>query len=231
MSLKIGGFQELSLLDYPGKISSIIFLLNCNFRCKYCYNADLLSVDSFTRSSRKEFSVSKVLNYLQSHKHMLDGVVITGGEPTVNPDVVEFIRKIKSIGLLVKLDTNGSNPTLLKQLIDEKLIDYIAMDIKAPLQKYKELCGYDNVSNIKASLEILKISNILREFRTTMWPQLTKEDILEITKLIPQEKLYLQHLSQDNALTDEARTIKNYTLLDIEEMVDSINHNCTILIR
>jgi len=231
MSLKVGGFQELSLLDYPGKVASIIFLINCNFRCKYCYNPDLLSDKHFNESNRKLFGAKKILHNLSSTKKMIDGVVITGGEPTVNPDLVEFIKEIKSMGLFVKLDTNGSNPAMLKRLIDEKLIDYVAMDIKSPLDKYAELCGYKDTDKIKESLEILKISNILREFRTTVWPTFDVNDIERIAKLIPGETLYLQQLLQPDALTDEAKTIKNYTRIDIEDLVKLVVSDCTIIVR
>lgn len=112
MTLKIGGFQGCSLQDYPRRVASIIFLVNCNFRCKYCYNIDLLSDANFKASKRKLYDNNKVLKYLERHKKMIDGVVITGGEPCVNIDLLSFIQKIKDLGLLVKLDTNGSNPEL-----------------------------------------------------------------------------------------------------------------------
>ena len=123
MCVKIGGVQKFSLLDYPDKISAIIFTAGCNFHCGYCHNPELFS-------SHSELDEDKVLGFLQSRQGKLDGVVITGGEPTLHKSLPEFIKRIKTLGFLVKLDTNGTNPDMLQSLIDSKMVDYVAMDIK-----------------------------------------------------------------------------------------------------
>nr|MCR5483901.1 anaerobic ribonucleoside-triphosphate reductase activating protein [Bacilli bacterium] len=131
--MRIFGLDKFSLLDYPGKVSSIIFLSGCNMNCSYCYNSDLI------RMGESNYSEEEILDFLNSRVGKIDGVVITGGEPTLNNDLIEFIKKIKKMGLLVKLDTNGSNPEMIKELLDNKLIDYVAMDVKTSLNKYNSV--------------------------------------------------------------------------------------------
>ena len=129
--MKISGFQKLTLLDYPGKIACIIFTQGCNYKCSYCQNSLLIPC-----SNEKLIDEEEVIDYLEKRKNLLDGIVISGGEPTVQCGLVNFIERVKKIGLLVKLDTNGSNPAIIKRLIDEGLVDYVAMDIKNSLNKY-----------------------------------------------------------------------------------------------
>jgi len=231
MVLKIGGFEELSLTDYPGKVSSVVFLLNCNFRCKYCYNVDLLSEANFAKSSRKLYNMTKVLDYLTDHKKMLEGVVISGGEPCLDSSLIDFIMRIKAIGLLVKLDTNGSNPDLLKTLLDNNMIDYVAMDIKAPFDKYKAICGYGGVNKIKRSIGLLKKSIVPHEFRTVVWPRFNKKDFKSISKLIVGEKWFLQPLQQSKGMFEEALTIKNFSKRDINDIVKSLGSGCKVVVR
>ncbi|HRY62996.1 MAG TPA: anaerobic ribonucleoside-triphosphate reductase activating protein, partial [Patescibacteria group bacterium] len=136
----IGGLQKTSLLDYPDKVSAIIFTIGCNFRCGFCYNSHLV-----TEINQADIIPEEVIwQFLGSRRKKLDAVVITGGEPTLQSDLLEFIKKIKSLGYLVKLDTNGTNPSILKKIIKAHLVDYLAMDIKAPLPKYAK------VVNVKA---------------------------------------------------------------------------------
>ena len=135
--MTIGGLQKLTLIDYPGKIACTVFLFGCNFKCPWCYNPELVlpeKIKKQTGISEKEF-----FNFLENRKGLLQGVVICGGEPTINQDLPKFIKKIKKMGYAVKLDTNGSNPKMLKELISKKLIDYVAMDIKFPQNRYSEL--------------------------------------------------------------------------------------------
>jgi pyruvate formate lyase activating enzyme len=166
----IKGLQKQTILDYPDKLACTIFTFGCNFRCGFCHNPELVIDDG-----RAEIKEDEIIEFLKNRKGFLDAVCITGGEPTLNKDLPDFIRKIKEIGFLVKLDTNGTNPEMLKQLIEDKLIDYIAMDIKAPLEKY------DIVTNTKVNKEnIQKSVNIIRnfpeyEFRTTVVPGLFEE--------------------------------------------------------
>lgn len=155
----IGGLQKSSLIDYPGKIAAVIFTQGCNFRCPYCHNPELVNGERGTINGKCHEMA--VLEFLKKRIGKLDGVVITGGEPTLHNNLPEFIKQIKNLGFAIKLDTNGTNPEMLKQLIDEKLIDYVAMDIKAPLDKYSEIvCTKVDTDKILKSIGILKNSNI-----------------------------------------------------------------------
>lgn len=194
----IGGFQKSSLIDYPEKISAIVFTQGCNFRCPYCHNPELIG-----EISNAPLGALEILNFLQSRIGKLDGVVITGGEPTLQKDLPEFIRKIKDLGFLIKLDTNGTNPDMLQNLIEEKLIDYVSMDIKAPIKKYSEVvCAAINSENIIKSIEVLRKSDIGFEFRTTVVKsQLSPDDFEKIGKTIEgSEKYYLQRFMPTKTL-------------------------------
>ena len=201
---KIYGLEKLSLVDFEGKICATVFTGGCNFRCPFCHNASLvLDVDSLEAYSEEE-----VFSYLEKRKNMLDAVCITGGEPTLNPDLEELVDKIKELGYLVKLDTNGSNPKMLKHLIDNKKIDYCAMDIKNSKELYFDTIGIINntiLNNVLESINILKNSNIDYEFRTTLVEELhTKESIEGIGKLISGCKnFYFQKFK------DQGNCIKN----------------------
>ena len=176
MCIKIGGVQKFSLLDYPDKISAIIFTSGCNFRCGYCHNPELFS-------SNSEWNEERALEFLITRQGKLDGVVITGGEPTIHKALPQFIKKIKALNFLVKLDTNGTNPQMLKDLVQSNLIDYVAMDIKAPLSKYKIITGIEPIG-VKESIEFLLKGKIPYEFRTTaLSSQLLIKDFEEIGKL------------------------------------------------
>jgi pyruvate formate lyase activating enzyme len=178
----IGGFQRVSLIDYPGKISSAIFTQGCNFRCIYCHNPELVWPHLF----RKVLDEKVVFDFLDRRRRQIEAVVISGGEPTIQPNLVKFIRRIRRQGFLVKLDTNGSNPKVLREILAEKLVDYIAMDIKAPPEKYNILAGTKvNLRVICESIEIIKNSKIDYEFRTTLVRSfLNERDILKIKRLI-----------------------------------------------
>ncbi len=186
----IGGVQKSSLLDFPSKIAAIVFTQGCNFRCGYCHNAELLDFLAETKFKESEF-----FEFLGRRKGKLDGVVITGGEPTLQKGLKGFILKVNEMGFEVKLDTNGTNPKVLKELIDGKLLDYVAMDIKAPLSKYERITGVRvNPENIKESINLIMTSGIDYEFRTTVVKsQLSFDDFDEIGNLIKgAKKYYLQ---------------------------------------
>lgn len=190
-SVVIGGLQKSSLIDYPGKISAIIFTQGCNFRCPYCHNPELI-IESGTAN---KMAVSDLLEFLKTRIGKLDGVVITGGEPTLHKGLIEFVKQIKDLGFLVKLDTNGTNPEMLKTLIDEKLVDYVAMDIKAPIETYKEIvCANVDTAKIIESIELVKLSGLGYEFRTTVVKSLLEpSDFEKIGEMIKgAEKYYLQ---------------------------------------
>ena len=174
----IGGFQKLSLIDFPEKISCIVFTVGCNFRCPFCYNLELVLPSKIP--SQPTISEKEIFDFLKKRKGKIDGVVITGGEPTLHPDLEEFVKKIKELGFLVKLDTNGYNPDVIYRLVKKNLLDYVAMDIKAPKEKYEFFSGIKlDLERIQASVDFLKKNYIDYEFRTTLAPGLTKKDILE----------------------------------------------------
>lgn len=195
--MKIGGFQPTSLLDYPDTISAIIWTAGCNFRCPFCYNRDLVLEKS------KLFPEEDVLTFLKKRKGMLEALVVTGGEPLLQEDLPQFLEKVKKLGYLVKVDTNGSYPDRLNELIEKKLVDYIAMDVKAPREKYDTLTGVKtDIEKITKSIELIKNSNLDYEFRTTFVPTLlTKEDIIEIGKWLENSKRYcIQQFKNDTPL-------------------------------
>ena len=185
----ISGFQKLSLVDFDGHISATIFVSGCNFACPFCHNAGLVN------GSEPQISESEVLEYLSKRFGLLDGVCVSGGEPTLYPDLPKFISKLKSIGYLVKLDTNGTNPEMVKYLVENKLVDYIAMDIKNSEDNYNKTIGKDyDFGKIKTTIEYIINCGVDYEFRTTLVKSLhTFEDIQKIEKLIAcAKKYYLQ---------------------------------------
>mgnify|MGYP003430320930 FL=1 len=186
--MRICGLQKVTLLDFPGHVACTVFLGGCNFNCPFCYNASLIgSVDAEELMSSDEF-----FKYLNNRKGILDGVAITGGEPLLHKEVKEFIQRIKNLGFKVKLDTNGSFPKVLKNLIDEQLVDYVAMDIKNTLDKYCLTVGCKiNIEDIKESIQILINSNIDYEFRTTIVKEYHSiDEFTKIGELIKGAKKY-----------------------------------------
>lgn len=162
--MNIVGLEKLSLVDYPGEISATIFTSGCNLRCPFCHNGEFVGKnDSF-------ISEAEVLAYLDERKKLLTGLCISGGEPTLQPDLKLFIKKVKQLGLKVKLDTNGTNPGVVEELIKENLIDYFAMDIKNSPKDYAKTCGLENLKleSILKSINLLKQNLVPYEFRTTL---------------------------------------------------------------
>ena len=186
----ISGFQKLTLLDFPGHTACTLFTNGCNMRCPFCHNTPLV-----TGAATEIFSEDEIFSFLRKRQGLLDGVAITGGEPLMQKDIKEFITEIKNLGFCVKLDTNGSLPEKLRELIDCSLVDYIAMDIKNSFDKYSLACGREvNIDDIKKSIEIIKSSGIDHEYRTTVVRELhTEEDIISIARMLGgDEKYYLQ---------------------------------------
>ena len=214
--MNISGLQKLSLSDYPGFISAVIFTQGCNFNCDYCQNSSLIP------NKKGLMEEEEILDYLKKRKSILDGLVISGGEPTVQKDLKEFIIKIKEFGYKVKLDTNGSNPKVLKDLLDNNLLDYVAMDIKQDKINYEEVTGYKkyNFESIKESIKILEESKIDYEFRTTLiknYHDLQKvENILKI--IDKKSKYYLQNFE----ISDDVRN-KNLEGFTKEELLEIEN--------
>ena len=207
--MKIGGLNRFSLSDYPGKVAAVVFTQGCNFRCRFCHNGSLIPCNVPTSLLTPE---EKVFEFLQSRRRQLDGVVISGGEPTIQADLSAFIRRIKAMKLLLKLDTNGSQPQVLRQLLQDELIDFIAMDVKAPLDIYDRLAGvHTPTSRIKESIKIIAESGVSHEFRTTAVELLlSSQDLLRVQKLIPHgSKHRFQKFCLEHALDTRLREHQN----------------------
>lgn len=196
--MKITGLQKMTLLDYPGRIACTVFLQGCNFRCPFCHNSDLLGPEG-----AQTISVEELLSFLKKRKGMLDGVCVTGGEPTVQKDLPELLRGIKALGYSVKLDTNGSNPAMLKALVAGGLVDYVAMDIKNSREGYPRTAGVPNLAmeKIEESIRFLLEGTVEYELRTTVVRELHSEaDIRDMAQWLGNlcpgklpEKLFLQY--------------------------------------
>lgn len=190
--MKIAGFVKNSFVDYPNNICSVVFTFGCPLSCYYCHNKHLLDVNSFVNES-------VVFDYINKRKNLVDAVTISGGEPTIQPDLKDFIKKIKKTGLKVKLDTCGVNPDIVKDLIDSKLIDYLAMDLKCSLEQYKNICNVNvDISKIKQTISIIKESGLDYEFRTTLVPEIDDKNFEKMMKLISGAKnFYIQKCNCD----------------------------------
>ncbi len=177
------------MIEYPGKIGAIAFTQGCNFRCPYCYNPELVDPDLYGECLPEE----GVLSFLERRKGKLDALTITGGEPTMHHDLIDFIKCVRKIGYLIKLDTNGSCPEVLEQLISGRLVDYVAMDIKGPLRKYKTVTRSKiDEDKIRQSIEVIMKSGMPYEFRTTVPKKLLHEDdLLEMGKLLRNASCYI----------------------------------------
>jgi len=236
--MKIGGLERLTLIDYPGKIAATVFTVGCNFRCPFCYSSEIVVPEKIKNQfiiPEKEF-----FDFLNERKDLLEGVVICGGEPTIHQDLLDFIKKIKEKGFLVKLDSNGSNPEMISDLIKEKLIDYVAMDIKGPKEKYELMTGLGKkwskkmMDDIEKSINILKNSEIDYEFRTTVIPDvLIKEDLLKIANWIsPAKKYYLQNYrAEKETINPEFMKKKPYSeefLLEVQNEIKSFFDTCKV---
>ena len=194
MNIKLGGLQETSLLDYPGKICAIVWTVGCNFRCPFCYNLNMVYGDTDT------VPVDHVLSFLDDRVGKLDALSITGGEPLLHEDIGDFMKEVKDRGFLVKVDTNGTFPDRLEQLLNAGLVDYVSMDVKAPIDKYDQLAGvHVDVEKIKRSIELIMEKASDYEFKTTMIPGLLeKEDVKQVTSFIKGAKrYYLQQFKTD----------------------------------
>ena len=209
--LEIKGFLETSFVDWPGKISSVLFLPHCNLRCPYCHNHELV----FHPEQYSTFSLGDILKRLLSFRGWIDGVCLTGGEPTLHADLPFLIQEIKRLGFLVKLDTNGSNPQLLEQLVAEKKVDFVSMDVKAPLDsfRYSRAAGLPvQLKPILESIEILKRGKVDYEFRMTVVPGLHKEDDIQTlgNQLRAGPRFILQNFNPENPLDPSFKDIAPY---------------------
>lgn len=219
----LGGLQKLTLIDYPGHIAATVFTMGCNFRCPFCHNPELVSDSRYTVSGilEKEF-----FDLLKNRQGKLEGVCITGGEPTIQPDIVEFIRKTKELGYKVKLDTNGARPDVLRQLYIQNLIDFVAMDIKNSLENYAKTANSKiDAERIRLSVELIRNSGIDYEFRTTVVPGLHEEkDFEKIGKWLKGSKKYVLQAFENKGKILNPRLLKKTKgkKLDLEKIAKDI---------
>lgn len=214
--MEFGGFTPSTLIDYPGKIAAMVYTIGCNFRCPYCHNPELVD-----ETVTKIYPEAEILKFLKTRHGLLDGVVITGGEPTMHgADLLSFMSKVKDLGFLVKLDTNGTDPDFLSQAIERQLVDYVAMDIKSPLATYHETAGRPvNTNAIKKNIALLLTDIVDYEFRTTIIKVLlSPEDLEEIARTISGAKrYYLQKFIPTKILNPQFKRKVTYTDEDFFE--------------
>ena len=188
--MRIGGLIKFTLIDYPGRVAAVVFTQGCNFRCRYCHNPELV----YPHLLQEPMPEEEVLAFLRRRQGALEGVVVTGGEPTLQPDLIRFLEDVKALGYKIKLDTNGSKPEVIQEAIDKKLVDYIAMDLKAPLEKYSLITGVEfEPTTLQQSMHIITESGLPYEFRTTYDKEvLTDNDISAISASVPSEHYRVQ---------------------------------------
>ena len=229
MQFVIGGLKKTSLIDYPDKISAIVFTPGCNFRCGYCHNAGLVN----GKSKNEVCSTDSFFDFLRKRIGKIDAVVISGGEATLQPDLEKFIKCIKEMGFLVKLDTNGYKPEIISKLLENSFVDYIAMDIKAPLDKYPIITNVDiDTCKIKESINLIMTSSIDYEFRTTVLrKQLDFDDFDKISQLIKgAKKYYLQKFVVQSEILDDSLTMEEtYNDKDFEKIKEILKQNIRIV--
>jgi len=234
--LPIGGFLKQSLSDYPGRIASVLFTVGCNFKCSYCHNPELVIPGKLKQEQL--FDNAEILSWIEKNKLLLDAVVISGGEPTLHKGLSQFIKAVKSLGPEVKLDTNGTNPEMLGYLLKEKLINYVAMDIKAPLQldNYREIVGDQftevQLLNIKTSVQLLKASKIPCEFRTTLVNPCHQLKDIELMAGEIFGKYYLQEFNPQKTLSEKAKAFKPIDSNELKSFIQYYqNDDLQILLR
>jgi pyruvate formate lyase activating enzyme len=218
--MQIKGFQKTTFIDYPGKVASLIFTGGCNFRCPYCHNGGLVLMPGKYPTVMTE----TVVSHLEKRKDVVEGLVITGGEPTLMEGLEPFIRRVKKMGIYVKLDTNGTNPEVLQGLLQDNLLDYIAMDIKHSMKRYETITGirHVNVNKIRESIKLIINSGIDHEFRTTMIRGVHTMEILnEMLGEIEGAKTYIlqQYVKSESELMPN--TFQTYTTEELEKMLDA----------
>ena len=220
-NIKISGLKKTSLIDYPDKISTVLFTQGCNMDCPYCHNPSLIPNENDNEYMNLEY----FWQYLEKRKDLIDGIAITGGEPLIQESIYNFIKKIKSYNLSVKLDTNGTNYTLLKKLIDEKLVDYVAMDIKGPIKEYEIFCGIKLnkalIDNIVKSREYILDSRIKYEFRTTVVPDLHNKDTIKkiSTELKDIKNYYIQNFRSEKVNDTSYKDKRSFSETELNEFL------------
>ncbi|PIN78095.1 anaerobic ribonucleoside-triphosphate reductase activating protein [Candidatus Woesearchaeota archaeon CG10_big_fil_rev_8_21_14_0_10_34_12] len=227
----IRGFIPNSLVDWDGKVSAVVFLGNCNFRCGYCHNRELV----LEPEKIKAIAFDEIKSYLDKNMDFVDGIVVTGGEPTLYPDLKGLLSEFRKMGLKIKLETNGSNPKMLKELIDGGLVDFIAMDIKTSFDKYKEIVGVDvDIEKIKESIALIKTLSAY-EFRITLFPEIKEEDLENVFKYLAEEKVgnvFLQQFRAENCIDGKADEVKPYSKEEISRFLElARKYICSVGVR
>lgn len=227
--MRILGIQKLSTLDFPDQLACVIFTGGCNFRCPYCHNPELV----LPAPDAPTLDPEKVLAFLRERQGKLDGVAITGGEPTLHADLPELIQKIRDLGFKVKLDTNGTNPAMLAELLQKKMLDYVAMDLKYPIRRYAELTHYPDITPIQKSLKLLLDSKIDYEFRSTITPRLHSEKEIEAMgqDIRGAKNWYLQNFRPGKTLDpsfSQERAFTNAELQTLQQIGAKYVTNCVI---
>lgn len=216
--LPIVAVNKFTMLDFPGKIAAILFTSGCNLRCGYCHNPDFVLSSKVKQLNSHLIPFEAIKNFLTERKGFLDGVVISGGEPTLHAGLLPFLKKIREIGLLIKLDTNGYNPEMLKKLFHEKLLDYVAMDLKTDFSQYHRVSpGTDNTKQIEESKQVIMDSGLPYEFRTTVWPEHHTLDLLQTMgeKIQGAQRWALQRFRPDRVLNPEFEKISSFAPLEL----------------
>jgi pyruvate formate lyase activating enzyme len=221
--MKIGGLQPVTLLDYPQKVAAIIFASGCNMRCPFCYNPKLVLPELIEKETL--MPEEEIFDFLNRRKNYLDGIVFTGGEPLLQVDALEFIKKVKDLGYLIKLDTNGLKPDVLAEALSLKLVDYLAMDIKGPLGNYDKYCGVmADPAKIRMSVDLVMKSGLPYEFRSTLAKGLhSQEDVVKMAEIIEgADKYYLQNFNFHEVLVGTEFVGQSFTSLEMSQMRDSV---------
>jgi len=221
--MKIGGLEKTTLVDFPGKVACTVFTIGCNFRCPFCYSSELVLPEKI--KNHPDISEKIFFDFLKERQGLIEGVVICGGEPTIHEDLLEFIKKIKKLGFLVKLDTNGSNPKIIKKLVKESLVDYIAMDIKASKEKYNKKSFFNaKIQDIQESIDFIKQGKVDYEFRTTIVPTIhTKKEVVKMANWIGGSKKYfLQRFRPEKTINSDFEKIKSFADQEIQNMLKEI---------
>lgn len=231
--MRIAGFQPLTLLDYPGKVAATVFTQGCPFRCVYCHNPELLPMRAATG---KTIADEDILARIAMRRSLLDGVCVTGGEPTVHPDLPDFLARIKRLGLLVKLDTNGLHPRMIESIVKRGLADYFAMDLKHVWERYEDVIGHAAraaVANCRETKEIISASGIPHEFRTTVYPRLhAEEDLVKIADgLSDGDRYALQKVRYDKTLRSDLERSEGFDLETIAARLRCLRPDLLIEVR
>lgn len=204
----VAGWQRLSLIDYPGKLATVIFLAGCNMRCHYCHNRQIWHSDA------NRLSFQMILAELRRRRGWLDAVVVSGGEPTMHPDLIFILKALRKLGLSIKLDTNGTHPELVRKVVEARLVDYVALDIKAPVAKHRRLTGMSHATVWNTARYLKRQKRVAYMFRTTVSPQLTPGDLVEMGKTIVDGALCWQ--------IQQCRTVGAYSGDEIRNMAGKL---------